>query len=119
MRARFPVYMQEALPEDIYWEHSEAAFPLYRMVGVCLDYEKLLRLGLPGLREEVREKGLLAKEDVYKRQDIVRVVKGRKVQPGVAGIQPAFGRQGAQVFGKAPPAIPTETAAVAQRGRCV
>ena len=62
VRARFPVYMQEALPEDIYWEHSEAAFPLYRMVGVCLDYEKLLRLGLPGLREEVREKGLLAKD---------------------------------------------------------
>ena len=46
VRARFPVYMQEALPKDIYWEHSEAAFPLYRMVGVCLDYEKLLRLGL-------------------------------------------------------------------------
>lgn len=62
VRARFPVYMQEALPEDIYWEHSEAAFPLYRMVGVCLDYEKLLRLGLPGLLEEVREKGRLAKD---------------------------------------------------------
>lgn len=29
------------------------AIPLYRMAGVFLDYEKLLRLGLPGLRAEV------------------------------------------------------------------
>lgn len=55
VRARFPVYMQQALPEDIYWEHSEVAFPLYRMVGIYLDYEKLLYLGLPGLAAQVRQ----------------------------------------------------------------
>ncbi|MBN2639519.1 MAG: hypothetical protein JXR65_10600 [Bacteroidales bacterium] len=32
------------------------ANPIYRMAGVFLDYEKLLRLGIPGLIEEITEK---------------------------------------------------------------
>ena len=51
-RARFPEYMKQALPEDIYWEHSEVAFPLYRIVDAYMDYEKLMRLGLDGLKAE-------------------------------------------------------------------
>lgn len=53
IRKAFPDYMKEAMPEDIYWEHSEAAFPLYRIVGIYMDYDKLLNLGLNGLKKEV------------------------------------------------------------------
>lgn len=52
IRAAFPEYMKQAMPEDIYWEHSEIAFPLYRVIGLYMDFEKLLRLGLNGLRQE-------------------------------------------------------------------
>ena len=44
IRAAFPEYMKQAMPEDIYWEHSEIAFPLYRVIGLYMDFEKLLRL---------------------------------------------------------------------------
>ena len=66
LRAAYPVQVREALPEDIYWEHSQVAFPLYRVVGAYLDYEKLLRLGLDGMRAmvaEYREKALKRGED--------------------------------------------------------
>jgi len=53
IRSRFPEDIKEALPEDIYWEHSQIAFPLYRMVGINLDYEKLLKMGLGGLTAEL------------------------------------------------------------------
>ncbi len=43
------------MPEDIYWEHSQVAFPLYRVVGAYLDYDKLLRLGLGGMKQEVEQ----------------------------------------------------------------
>lgn len=52
IRAAFPEYMKQAMPEDIYWEHSEIAFPLYRVIGLYMDFNKLLRLGLNGLRAE-------------------------------------------------------------------
>lgn len=54
MRQSFPEYMKQALPEDIYWMHSEVAFPLYRIVDAYLDYDKLLALGLDGLKAEIR-----------------------------------------------------------------
>ncbi|MGF7141833.1 pyruvate-formate lyase [Anaerotaenia torta] len=54
LRQAFPEYMKQALPEDIYWMHSQIAFPLYRVVGAYLDYDKLLALGLGGLKEEIR-----------------------------------------------------------------
>ncbi|MBQ9188024.1 MAG: pyruvate formate-lyase [Clostridia bacterium] len=53
LRASYPADIAEALPEDIYWEHSEVAFPLYRVVGSYLDYDKLLRLGLDGMKAEI------------------------------------------------------------------
>ena len=53
LRAAYPADVAEAMPEDIYWEHSEIAFPLYRVVGAYLDYDKLLRLGIAGLKREI------------------------------------------------------------------
>lgn len=53
LRSRFPEEVAKALPEDIYWEHSQVAFPLYRVVGAYMDYDKLLRLGLGGMKAEI------------------------------------------------------------------
>jgi len=53
LRQEFPEYMKLAMPEDIYWMHSQVAFPLYRIIGAYLDFDKLLALGLDGLRQEV------------------------------------------------------------------
>ena len=53
LRAAYPDDIKAALPQDIYWEHSEIAFPLYRVVGAYMDYDKLLRIGIGGLRAEV------------------------------------------------------------------
>ncbi len=53
LRARYPEDIRQAMPQDIYWEHSQVAFPLYRVVGAYLDYDKLLRLGLPGMAREL------------------------------------------------------------------
>lgn len=63
IRAQFPEYMKHAMPEDIYWEHSQIAFPLYRVVGVYMDYQKLLRLGLNGLQAEA-----LARREIAERE---------------------------------------------------
>lgn len=54
LRASFPQDIKEAMPEDIYWEHSQISFPLYRVVGAYMDYDKLLRLGLGGMKALVR-----------------------------------------------------------------
>lgn len=53
LRKQYPAEIAQAMPEDIYWEHAQIAFPLYRVVGAYLDYNKLLRLGLDGMRSEV------------------------------------------------------------------
>ena len=55
LRAAYPRDIQEAMPEDIYWEHSEIAFPLYRVVGAYLDYDKLLTRGIRGMKDEIKE----------------------------------------------------------------
>lgn len=53
LRREYPEQISHAMPEDIYWEHSQVAFPLYRVVGAYMDYDKLLRLGLDGMRQLV------------------------------------------------------------------
>ncbi len=53
LRASYPEDIKNAMPYDIYWEHSQVAFPLYRVVGAYIDYDKLLRLGLDGMRAMV------------------------------------------------------------------
>ncbi len=53
LRESYPPEIRLAMPQDIYWEHAQIAFPLYRVVGAYLDYDKLLRLGLGGMRREI------------------------------------------------------------------
>lgn len=58
-RAAFPAHVMEAFPSpgDHDWESENAvAFVLYRLAGIQLDYDKLLRVGLGGLRREVEQR---------------------------------------------------------------
>ncbi len=45
--------MKKVLFQDEYWAEPGIAFVLWRMSGVQMDYEKLVRLGIPGLRNEI------------------------------------------------------------------
>ena len=56
IRDAYPVYMSQAIPQDIYWEHSQIAFPLYRVVDAYLDYGKLVSIGINGMRAEIAPK---------------------------------------------------------------
>lgn len=67
-RRQMPDEIKRAIPSELYYLEPGIAFMLYRMSGVQLDYHKLVRLGLPGLREELAQ---------YKKQyaeDIKRMV---------------------------------------------
>jgi len=52
-RAAMPPELVEALPTDDYKTVIRPGYPLYRFAGTQLDYAKLVRLGLPGLRAAV------------------------------------------------------------------
>lgn len=52
-RQAYPPHMQKVLPSDNWNGESGIGFPLYRMAGSNLDYDKLLSLGIPGLRDEI------------------------------------------------------------------
>lgn len=54
-RAASPETLRKILPSDAIWE-SGIAFPLFRMAGMTLDFEKLLRLGIPGLKKLIDQK---------------------------------------------------------------
>ncbi len=63
--AALPPHVLEAFPvttPDGWSFHNAVAFPLYRLAGINLNYDKLLTLGLGGLRREVeaRKKRALA-----------------------------------------------------------
>ncbi|MDZ7316790.1 MAG: hypothetical protein ONA69_02105 [candidate division KSB1 bacterium] len=47
--------LAKLLPSDNWNGESGIAFPLYRMAGSTLDYAKLMRLGIGGLRRELEE----------------------------------------------------------------
>ena len=49
VRAAYSPSVAEALPSDN-WPEPGAAFPLYRMAGAYLDYEKLLCSGIQGMK---------------------------------------------------------------------
>ena len=53
LRSAYDRKMSAALPSDLFYAESGVAFPLCRMGGTCLDYGKLLRLGIRGLAEEI------------------------------------------------------------------
>jgi pyruvate-formate lyase len=52
-REAFPEHLRRGLPSDEYYRGREISFPMYGLGGPCLDYGKLVRLGIAGLRREV------------------------------------------------------------------
>ena len=57
VRASFGPELAAALPSDDWCGEPGIAFPLYRLAGVFLDLEKLVALGLSGLRVAVEAAG--------------------------------------------------------------
>jgi pyruvate-formate lyase len=55
-REAFPERLQEGLPRDDYYVGHEISYPMFGMGGPCLDYGKLVRKGVSGLRREVRRR---------------------------------------------------------------
>ena len=53
LRAAYPSEMAALLPSDNWMDESGIAFPLYRLTGGTVDFGKLIRLGIPGLRKEI------------------------------------------------------------------
>ncbi len=53
LRAAYPPEMAALLPSDNWMGDSGVAFPLYRLTGGTVDFGKLIRLGIPGMYEEV------------------------------------------------------------------
>ena len=45
--------MKKYLPSDDWMNSSGIAFPLYRLTGGNVNFDKLLKLGIPGLRKEI------------------------------------------------------------------
>ena len=58
-----PVLFRDEIVSLPYNFKPMIAQPIYRMAGVFVDYEKLLRLGIPGLMEEVTEQRDEVKKD--------------------------------------------------------
>lgn len=62
VRAAYPPAVAAALPSDNWTGDSCAAFPLYRMAGAYIDFDKLVTLGIPGLMDEVAGKRSMAQQ---------------------------------------------------------
>ena len=56
VRAKFDPVMRREMPSDLWSKDSGVIFGLYRLVFSQLDYDKLVRLGLPGLKSEAAER---------------------------------------------------------------
>lgn len=54
-REKMPREVTEVIPSELYYLEAGIAFSLYRISGIQLDYYKLVKLGLPGLREEIKK----------------------------------------------------------------
>lgn len=52
-RKKMPETVSRVVPSELYYQESGIAFSLYRMSGIQLDYHKLLKLGIPGLKKEI------------------------------------------------------------------
>ncbi len=61
-RAAYPKKMEEALPYDDWINVAHPGHPLYRIAGPHFDFDKLVSLGIPGLRTEA-EAGLQRARD--------------------------------------------------------
>ncbi len=58
IRESAPFEASKALPSDEWMTESRPAFPLYRIGGIVLDYEKLLSWGTAGLQQNTEESPL-------------------------------------------------------------
>lgn len=53
LRAAYPPEMARYLPTDDWMHDHGIAFPLYRLTGGTIDFGKLVRLGIPGMYDEI------------------------------------------------------------------
>jgi len=68
IRSHFSEVMKQHLPYDNWEKQSAAAFPLYRLAGAQLDFNKLIKLGFSGLIKEIETRksfSNLTKEQIY------------------------------------------------------
>jgi pyruvate-formate lyase len=56
VRAAYDLRLASALPSDDWMNSPGVAFPLYRLTGGTVDFDRLLRRGLTGLREDIAER---------------------------------------------------------------
>jgi pyruvate-formate lyase len=56
VRRAYPQPMADYLPSDDWMNEPGIAFPLYRLTGGNVNYQKLMRLGLPGMIEEIQQR---------------------------------------------------------------
>lgn len=56
LRASFPAEMKEAMPKDDFEVEYHTAYPLYRLSGGYLNYEKLLAVGIDGVIAELQNR---------------------------------------------------------------
>lgn len=62
-KTEFSSEMKKALPSDLYYSESGIVFTLWRLSGIQMNYHKLLHLGIPGLRQEIKEFQLKTEEN--------------------------------------------------------
>ncbi|MFA9392119.1 MAG: pyruvate formate lyase family protein [Prolixibacteraceae bacterium] len=55
-RLAYPEKMQKVLSKDAWYSEPIIGAPLYRMSGTQCDFDKLIQLGIPGLRNEIQRK---------------------------------------------------------------
>lgn len=63
IRSSYTDEMKKYLPSDDWMHQSGIAFPLYRLTGGNVDWEKLLKKGIPGLIKDTEEAKLKAAAD--------------------------------------------------------
>jgi pyruvate-formate lyase len=55
-RRAFPERLTRGLPTDDYYRGTQISYPMFGLGGPMLDFGKLVRLGIAGLREEIRRR---------------------------------------------------------------
>lgn len=55
LREAYPPEMAAVIPSDDWMNEPGMVFPLYRLCGAHVDYQKLVTFGIPGLRAEIEE----------------------------------------------------------------
>jgi len=67
IRAQYPALMAKYFPTDDWMHDYGISFPLYRLTGGNIDNQKLLSLGIPGLRKEIEHRKV---EAIKKNKDV-------------------------------------------------